>query len=336
MLEMNIESYPPFFTQESNQTQNVDLEESKIQDVEEDLDLNPIPLIDLQCLNLEKLGEACKDWGLFRLVNHGVPSQLLAQIQDKTRELFSLSFHYKQAILKTPLSYFWGSTARTISGEILRSSKTVSWVEVIHFPLGQLSQSKFEDPLLDSFRLLMEEYGRHQARLARTIFEALSKNLKLDPVKTKSYLSEATGFIRVHRCPRIAEGSQAWGVGVHTDSSVFSILNQDQVGGLEVFTHNKWLPVKPIANTLIVNLGDMMQAISEDEYLSVKHRVRVNKQEDRISLNYFVFPDYDTVIHSSKYGPFTYTEFFQQAQKDIETVGFKVGLAGFKSNRAIN
>ncbi|OMO84357.1 Oxoglutarate/iron-dependent dioxygenase [Corchorus capsularis] len=136
----------------------------------------------------------------------------------------------------------------------------------------------------------MEEYGRHQARLARTIYEALSKNLNLDPVKTKSYLSEATGFIRVHRYPGIAEGSQAWGVG----------------------------------------------AISEDEYLSVKHRVRVNKQEDRISLNYFVFPDYDTVIQSSKYGPFTYTDFCEQAQKDFETVGFKIGLAGFKSNRAIN
>ncbi|XWS52973.1 hypothetical protein CRYUN_Cryun11dG0118000 [Craigia yunnanensis] len=221
-MEMNIESYPPLFSQQSNQTQNVDLDES-IQDVE---DLDPIPLIDLQCLNLDKLGEACKDWGLFRLVNHGIPSTLLTQIQDQARKLFSLSFEYKQAILSSPLSYFWGTTARSTSGATLRSSKSISWVEVINFPLGQLSELQFEDPLLDSFRLLLDEYGRHQARLARTIYEAMAKNLNLDPRQSKSYLSEATGFIRVHRYPRISQGYQAWGAGVHTDSSVLSILNQ--------------------------------------------------------------------------------------------------------------
>lgn len=108
-------------------------------------------------------------------------------------------------------------------------------------------------------RLLLDEYGRHLARLARTIYEAMAKNLNLDPSQSKSYLSESTGFIRVHRYPPISQGNQAWGVGVHTDSSVFSILNQDQLGGLEALKGNKWHHVKPIANTLIINLGDMMQ-----------------------------------------------------------------------------
>ncbi|XVF69022.1 hypothetical protein PTKIN_Ptkin11bG0047700 [Pterospermum kingtungense] len=327
-MEMNTESYPPLFSQQSNQTQNVDLDES-IPDLE---DLDPIPIIDLQCVNLDKLVEACRDWGVFRLVNHGVPSTVLTQIQDLARKLFSLSFEHKQAILSNPLSYFWGTTARSTSGDTLRSSKSISWVEVINFPLSQLSEFQFEDPLLDSFRLLLDEYGRHLARLARTIYEAMAKNLDLDPRQSKSYLSESTGFIRVHRYPPISQGNQAWGIGVHTDSSVFSILNQDQLGGLEAFKGNEWVPVKPIANTLIINLGDMMQAISNDEYVSVKHRVRVNKQEDRISINYFVFPDLDCTIRSSRYEPFTYKDFHAQSQKDIETLGFKVGLESFKLN----
>ncbi|XVE79377.1 hypothetical protein DITRI_Ditri14bG0053700 [Diplodiscus trichospermus] len=160
----------------------------------------------------------------------------------------------------------------------------------------------------------------------------MAKNLNLDPRQSKSYLSESTGFVRVHRYPRISPGNQAWGAPVHTDSSVLSILNQDQLGGLEAFRGNKWLPVKPIANTLIVNLGDMMQAISNDEYLSVKHRVRVNNQKDRISINYFVFPDLDCNIQSSRYKPFTYKDFHAQAQRDIETLGFKAALESFKLN----
>ncbi|KAG8484812.1 hypothetical protein CXB51_021537 [Gossypium anomalum] len=306
---MNNESYPPLFNQQSHQTQIIDIDEP-IQDLE-DLDL--IPIIDLQCLNLDKPEEACKDWGLFRLVNHGIPSKLMTQIQDQAKNLFSLSFEHKQAILSNPLSYFWGTTARSISGAALRSPKTISWVEVINFPLVGLSESKFEDPLLDSFRSLMDEYGRNQARLARTIYESMAKNLGLDSRLSKSYLSESTGFICVHRYPRIPKGNQAWGAGVHIDSTILSILNQDQLRGLEVFKENKWILVKPIADSLI-------------------HRVKVKKQEDRISINYFVLPQFDCTIQSSKYKPFTYKSFQAQAQKEIKTLGFRVDLDNFKLN----
>ncbi|KAG8484814.1 hypothetical protein CXB51_021395 [Gossypium anomalum] len=144
---MNNESYPPLFNQQSHQTQIIDIDEP-IQDVE-DLDL--IPNIDLQCLNSDKLEEACKNWGLFRLINHGIPSKLMTQIQDQARNLFSLSFEHKQAMLSRPLSYFWGTTFRAISRVALRSPNTINWVEIINFPLIGLLESTFEDPLLDSF-----------------------------------------------------------------------------------------------------------------------------------------------------------------------------------------
>ena len=115
-------------------------------------------------------------------------------------------------------------------------------------------------------RLLLEEYGRHLGRLATAIFEAMSKELNMDITDeySKPHLSESTGFIRVYRYPPNSdkeEGGEhtAWGMDVHTDSSVLSILNQDQVGGLEVLKDDQWFTVKPVSNTLVVNLGDMMQ-----------------------------------------------------------------------------
>lgn len=72
--------------------------------------------------------------------------------------------------------------------------------------------------------------------------------------------------------------------------------------------------------------------MSDDEYKSVKHRVKVNKSKERISICYFVFPTDDGIIQSSRYRPFTYADFRAQVQEDIKTHGFKVGLDRFKTS----
>lgn len=103
----------------------------------------------------------------------------------------------------------------------------------------------------------------HLGRLARTLFESMTKNLNLDLGTTSlSHLSEATGYIRVYRYPPCPEENETFGVHTHTDSSVVSILNQDEVGGLELLKDDVWVPVKPIPNTILVHIGDMMQVCS--------------------------------------------------------------------------
>ncbi|XP_040993899.1 gibberellin 2-beta-dioxygenase 6-like [Juglans microcarpa x Juglans regia] len=335
--EVNFESYPPIFRRRpESQNQNFD---TAVADAINNVDIpdsDPIPVIDLQCLSLDSLGEACRDWGLFRLVNHGIPPALLSQLQDHASKLFSLSFEFKQSLFGSPLSYFWGTPALTPSGAALLRGpqKSISWVEGFNVPLGPLSQLEPEDPVLASFRLLLEEYGKHLARLATTIFEAMVMKLNLNLEEVKSNLSESTGYVRIYRYPLHSMANSTWGLDAHTDSSVLSILSQYEVGGLEVLKDNKWLQVKPLSNTLLVNLGDMMQAISNDEYKSAEHRVKLNKQKERISICYFVFPDEGSVIRSSKYKPFTYTDFRARVQEELKTLGFKVGLRNFKLTRA--
>lgn len=120
---------------------------------------------------------------------------------------------------------------------------------------------------------MLEEYGKHLARLSRALYDAMAKKLNLDTVESKSNLSESNGSLRVYRYPYCSDDNEeeeaAWGMDVHTDSSVLSILNQDQVGGLELLNGDQWFDVKPIPNTLIVNIGDMMQvrSISSFDYI---------------------------------------------------------------------
>ncbi|XP_044505227.1 gibberellin 2-beta-dioxygenase 8 [Mangifera indica] len=325
----NLESYPPVFRHQK-------LEETQIYDpLDEEDSSDPIPVIDLHCMDLHKLGEACRDWGLFRLVNHQVPLTLMSQLQEQAKKIFSLSFESKQGLFTSPVSYFWGTPALTPSGTALsRGSKYINWVEGFNVLLSQLSQFQAdEDPMRHSFRALLEEYGRHMGRLARALFEAMVKNLKLGWETSKSNLSESTGLVRVYRYPSLPKATEAIGMEMHTDSSVLSILNApDKVGGLEFFKDDKWFRVKPIPGTMIVNLGDMMQAISNDEYMSPNHRVKVKKEVERFSICYFVFPEKGNVIRSSNYKPFTYSDFQEQVQSDIKTLGYKVGLRRFRIN----
>ncbi|GMI92223.1 Gibberellin 2-oxidase 9 [Hibiscus trionum] len=330
MLEMGkLDSYPPGFRHLNGSPAPL-LPELSNHSMEDSSSSVPVPVVDLQCLSLDNLGEACKEWGVFRLVNHGIPPSLLSKLEEHVKMLFALPFESKQALLTNPLSYFWGTPVLTPSGAALRGALNINMLEGINVPLTQLPQFQAEDPRLQGFRHCLEEYGRHLSRIATTLFEAMVKSLNVCPKQTESNLDESTGFIRLYRYPPRSLADEAWGMMEHTDSSVLSIVNQDRVGGLEIFKDNKWLLVNPVSGTLLVHIGDMMQAISDDQYMSVKHRVRMNKQEERVSICYFVFPAQGSVIRSSKYKPFTYTDFQEQVQNDTKTLGYKVGLDRFK------
>ncbi|KAF8018807.1 hypothetical protein BT93_H3643 [Corymbia citriodora subsp. variegata] len=333
-------SYPPLFRGLRDSAPAADLDEGSwmTKPIHEP---DPIPVIDLQRLDVEpeRLGEACREWGIFRVVNHGVPLDLLTGVRSHAGRLFSLPFESKQALLAAPLSYFWGTPILTPSGSALQGgAQSVNWVEGLNVPLGQLSllgdggdDDDDEVTVLASLRNVLQEYGVHLGRIAKLLFRAMAEDLRLDPTLSKSYLSESTGFVRLYRYPHCSKaGGNMSGMEAHSDSSVLSILCQDEVGGLELYKDEQWIQVQPVPDALIVNVGDMLQAMSDDEYISVKHRVKVRKPQDRTSVCYFVFPGQDSVIRSLKYRPFTYSDFQAQVQQDVKTLGFKVGLRRFK------
>nr|VDC86486.1 unnamed protein product [Brassica rapa] len=362
------ESYPPAFRRVINdgaRSATAEIEPVCVHD--KDID---IPVIDFECLDKEILTEACRDWGIFRLKNHGVPLPLMSQLQEISESLLSLPFENKQklfAAVNSPMSYFWGTPALNRSGDALKrgaQASNASMVEGFNVPLSKLPASTFCDDdaqrselelfsmsgavdkqcdivsrawgLIDemfTFSVLIEEYGRHITRIAVSLFEAIAQtlNLELSSHQKSDYLLESTGLIRVYRYPPSDKtAGEALGMEVHTDSSVISILKEDETGGLEIMKDEEWFRVKPVADTLIVNLGDMMQAISDNEYKSVEHRVKKKDMTTkRHSVCYFVFPQRDCVIKSSNYKPFTYSEFEAQVQADVQSLGTKIGLLRF-------
>lgn len=79
--------------------------------------------------------------------------------------------------------------------------------------------------------------------------------------------------------------------------TAFTILNQDMTGGLEVLNRNGvYIPAPPIRGTFVVNVGDFLQRVSNDTYVSTVHRVRNTTSEQRYSIPCFISFNMDAEV----------------------------------------
>ena len=78
-------------------------------------------------------------------------------------------------------------------------------------------------------------------------------------------------------------------IGSHTDFQLFTILWQDDRGGLQVLNRQgQWIRAAPIPGTLVVNIADYLQRITNDRYVSTVHRVQNRSGRERVSMPFFV------------------------------------------------
>ncbi|KAH9623213.1 hypothetical protein KSS87_002425 [Heliosperma pusillum] len=337
MSESNFESYPPLFRPSNNMTQKPDTKNQQIKLDTSSNNIDMLPIVDMQHLDLDYLDKVCKEWGIFRLVNHGIPTNLFKSLQEHVKKIFDIPYEVKQGFVsKCPINYFWGTPALNQEGQALRrrvSGHNFDWMEGFNVPFSQLHNYHHlidDHPLFNTFRKLLVEYCEFITKIASIIFEAMVESLRLDVQVARRNIDESSGLVRVYRYPKHNNVDEIKGLHVHTDSSILSILSEDEVGGLKFLKDDRWYDAQPVPDTLIVNLGDMMQVVSDDKYKSVKHKVELNKHNERLSICYFVFPEENTLIHSSNYKPFTYNDFRAQVQLDLQTVGHKIALQSFK------
>ena len=87
------------------------------------------------------------------------------------------------------------------------------------------------------------------------------------------------------------------GVGEHTDYGLLTLLRQDSVGGLQVRTASGWIEARPIEDSFVCNIGDMLDRMTGGMYRSTPHRVRLNTSgRDRLSFPLFFDPDMEARI----------------------------------------
>nr|DAD40550.1 TPA_asm: hypothetical protein HUJ06_014873 [Nelumbo nucifera] len=304
-----------------------------------------IPVIDLSVLNsfqegddprglaglVAEIGDACKDWGFFQVINHGVPSDLRLRVETVAKKFFALPLEEKYKVRRdeeNPLGYYDTEHTKNVR----------DWKEVFDFMLEdptvipashkpddqQLNELRNQWPdYLPEFRGACEEYARGVEKLAFQLLELISLSLGLPGKRLNGFFKDQTSFVRLNHYPPCPSPELALGVGRHKDAGALTVLAQDDVGGLDVKhkTDGEWVRVKPIPDSYIINVGDIIQVWSNDTYESAEHRVRVNRERERFSIPFFFNPSHYVTVKpleelvimqnkSPKYEEYNWGKFF--------------------------
>lgn len=319
--------------------------------------LKSVPVIDLSRFYaggpdemprlIAEVRAACESIGFFLVKGHGVDEGLLEETLKATQHFFSLPVKDKLVIQQpaggVPRGYtpFKGETLSAGLGKAAPADlKEMIDIGPVDVPDGdyyhnQAARFYFHDnlwpPKPENFRQVMEQYYRRMNSLANDLMELFALALDLPRLFFADKLDKNISALRVICYPEqeyIPEPGQLRS-GVHTDYGTLTILTSDQVaGGLQALHRDGyWVDVDIEPGTYVVNIGDVMQMVTNEKWISTLHRV-VNPSADkastsrRISIPFFHQPNYDALIETlpsclkqgqrSKYDPVTYLEHWNQ------------------------
>lgn len=263
-----------------------------------------VPVIDLRGIDscvkkrkevVNKIKFASMTWGFFQVVNHGIPVQVMDHMIDGVRK-----FHEQDLELKKEYySHDHTKTVRYDSSIDLYRSRFAKWRDTLNISL--LVPGKFQpDHLPPICRDITMNYMNEATKLGDSLFDLLSEalGLKIDQLRLLE-CSSGRKFVG-HYYPACPEPELTLGANKHTDPSFLTILLQDSIGGLQFLHDNQWTDVLPLAGSLVVNIGDLLQIVSNDKFKSAEHRVLANHAGPRISVASFFT---GVVVPEKVYGP---------------------------------
>jgi isopenicillin N synthase-like dioxygenase len=251
----------------------------------------------------ERLTTICHEVGFFSLVDHGVDEQFLDRYFGLLEAFFALPDDVKATIDKRNSPHFrgWERVGAELTNNRPDYREQLD-VSTENPPYGIDAEPPYlrldgpnqwlDDALLPGFRAVVEEFFIRMGALAGELMSSMSVGLGLD----RDHLHRVFGqrpqsFVKLINYPPTPPGEA--GVNPHHDAGFLTILVQRGVGGLQAQNPNgEWIDVPPKPGTFVVNLGEMLQAMTGNYFVATTHRVIA--QEPRLSSGYFHGPDLRT------------------------------------------
>ncbi|KAH9627367.1 hypothetical protein KSS87_001206 [Heliosperma pusillum] len=270
---------------------------SDLQHQVEHVDHLQVPVINLEAIvngdidELHRLDFACRDWGFFQVTNHGVDSSLVEKFKVDTQAFFNLPLEEKKKYWQSPSDVEGFGQIFVMSEE-----QKLDWADVFFLTTLPVHQRRPHLlPLLPlPFRETLENYSSELEKLAQRILEGMAKALKLESQTMKSLFGEGKQTMRMNYYPSCPQPEKVIGLTPHSDSVALTILLQlNEIEGLQVMKDGKWVSVKPLPDAFVVNIGDIMEMMSNGIYRSILHRAVVNATKERLSVATFYSPSYE-------------------------------------------
>ncbi|ESR65934.1 hypothetical protein CICLE_v10010627mg [Citrus x clementina] len=234
-----------------------------------------LPVIDMHKLvsgddsELEKLDRACKDWGFFQLINHGVRCSLVEKVKAETLDFFDLPIDEKRKFWQQP-----GDIEGFGQLFIASEEQKLDWgYGFTLFTLPTYLRKLHLLPKLPlPFRDDLEVYLSELKNLALKILDQMAKALRMDPNDMKELFGNG----------------QVIGINSHCDASALTILLPiNQMDGLQIKKDGKLVAVRPLPDAFIVNIGDILEVFTNGIYRSMEHRATVNSMKKKLSFATF-------------------------------------------------
>jgi isopenicillin N synthase-like dioxygenase len=251
---------------------------------------------------VQELGRAYEEIGFVAIRNHGIDNTILNDMYAQVAKFFELPLKIK---LKYDDSSGGGQRGYTGFGkEHAKDRNEGDLKEFWHF--GQYVEDNddlkaFYPPNrlveeLPAFNQAgkkiyqsLEETGKHMLR-------AIALFLGLDETYFDKLIHNGNSILRPIHYPAITgEPNDAIRAGEHEDINLITLLVGASADGLEVLNrHNEWIGVTEVENHIVVNVGDMLQRLTNDRLRSTTHRVvnppRNKWHKPRYSIPFFLHP----------------------------------------------
>ncbi|KAK1685827.1 hypothetical protein QYE76_046675 [Lolium multiflorum] len=232
----------------------------------------------------EVVREACQSSGFFRVVNHGVPRELMARALELQALFFALPDEEKAKVRPaegTTSPPFPAGHARQPTHSVDKNELLLVLHPKLWLNLYPAEPAGFREALVECHSKLTE--------LALLIQELLNECMGLPAGFLREYNDDRTFDFMSARHSFPATKEENTGTRPHQDISCISFVVQDSVGGLEVLgPDGDWAPVEPVEGSIVVNIGDVVQVLSNGKFRSVMHRVVRNPAAHRYSLVFFL------------------------------------------------
>lgn len=265
------------------------------------------------------IGKACSEYGFFQIENHGVPLDLMRRAMKLSRTFFELTSEEK--LKSSP-----GPGAPLPAGYSKQPDQSADKNEyLLMFPPGSSFNVFPNRP--PQFREVLEEMFSYFTKTGKIVESILNKCLGLPPNFLQEYNHDRSWdfMAAMHYFP--ATETENNGISEHEDGNCITFVIQDEVGGLEVRKDGEWIPIPPTQGTMVVNVSDVIQVLSNKKFKSATHRVVRRKGIGRYSYAFFYNLEGDKWVEPlphftkeigepPKYRGFIYNEYLQLRMKN--------------------
>jgi isopenicillin N synthase-like dioxygenase len=288
----------------------------------------------------DELGKSFSEYGFAVICNHGIPGELVERVEAMQKALFALP-------AETKLSYAipggGGARGYTPFGkEIAKDAKVHDLKEFWHVgrslpeghPLTGTMAPNVWPKELPGFRETMEAIYAAFEQAGDRVLRAIALHLGLREDWFVPTVEDGNSVMRLLHYPPLPEDAPAGAVraAAHGDINTITLLLGAEEAGLELLTRKgEWLPIDPPPGALVVNIGDMLDRLTNSHLRSTTHRV-VNPsgeaaRRSRYSMPFFLHFRPDFVIDplpqcavgsdSEPQPPITAHDFLQQRLREI-------------------